>query len=486
MPEKLNVVHRSKSANCSFLDDVKRLHPKVQKFLESKQCNRVLVACSGGADSIFMLHLLHANTKYFGIELIVAHYNHLWRGEDSNADAQFVETVARDFNHPFVLGIRSDSEILKTETQARDLRLKFLRASAKKHDCQCIAFGHQQNDILETQLQRLARGSGSDGLVAPRPVHNFHALPSHVRPLLNLDAHTIRETLSKNSISWREDASNAELIIPRNVLRNSIIPDLQNAFKHDVSKGAARSRELLEEDAIALDQLAREFIPEAFGQNLVLKRAVLSKAPRALTRRALRAWLSRHQLNDSLNATAFNTLIDAVYFSKKQFQLSAGAFFVKVESNSILIEQAIASEDKLLPCSFKAGSSAVLSTGAILETEIIHVDKTLRDKLLNKKVDTYHEAYIHYEPEKLFQIRSREPGDTFRPLGAPGSKKLKAWFIDRGIPIRERNKLPLVLTDSKTIAWVPGLPPADDLKIKAKTKTALKLTYKTTKPPSSH
>lgn len=458
------------------------LHFKVKEFLADSECKRVLVACSGGADSVFMLCLLWAQAEALGIELVVAHYNHRWRGEDSDEDARFVGALSRQLECPFVMDTRPEGESAMTETSVRLLRIEFLRAAARAEGCRCIAFGHQQDDILETQLQRLARGSGADGLAAPRAVHFFETYPTHIRPLLHLRARTIREALRKHSIPWREDASNQDVAIARNALRHSVIPGLQDALEHDVSKGAARSRELLEEDAVALDQLARELLPEAFQRSELLKRSALSAVPRALTRRALIAWLSAHQLSASLSAAAMDQLVDAVYANKADFRLSAGAFFVVVNASSVTIESQEGLNRLLEPCSLKAGKSVVLSTGALLETELVPVDETLRKQIAKGTIDVHCEAYIAAMPEQILQIRSRQPGDSFRPLGAPGRKKLKDCFIDRQIPVRERNLLPLVVTESGVIAWVPGLPPADDLKINAATKLALKLTYKTRKP----
>ena len=466
---------------CERAEDAS-LHFKVKEFLAGSECKRVLAACSGGADSVFMFCLLWAQAKTLGIELVVAHYNHRWRGEDSDEDARFVEEVSRQLECPFIMDTRPESDLTMTETSARSLRIEFLRAAAREEDCQCIAFGHQQDDILETQLQRLARGSGADGLAAPRAVHFFDAYPTHIRPLLHLRASMIREALRKNSIPWCEDASNQDVTIARNALRHSVIPGLLDVLEHDASKGAARSRELLEEDAVALDQLARELLPEAFRGSELLKRSALSAIPRALTRRALIAWLSAHQLSASLCAAAIDRLVDAVYANKADFRLSAGASFVVTNASSVTIESEDGLNLLLEPCSLKAGKSVVLSTGALLETELVPVDEILRKRIAKGTIDMHCEAYVAAAPEQIFQIRSRQPGDSFRPLGAPGSKKLKDCFIDRQIPVRERNLLPLVVTESGAIAWVPGLPPADDLKINATTKIALKLTYKTRKP----
>ena len=458
------------------------LHSAVRALLLGASCQRVLVACSGGADSIFMLCQLWARAAELGVELTVAHYNHRWRGEASQLDAEFVEALAQQLGITYVTASRPEKEAAFTETTARALRLDFLRSAAKEHDCQCIAFGHQQNDILETQLQRLARGSGTDGLAAPRPIHFFEHYPTHVRPVLHLGAGAIRMALNACEIPWREDVSNEDVGISRNALRHNVIPSLNDALDRDASSGSARSRDLLEEDADALDALARVYVPDAFTASDALDRGALRAAPRALTRRALSAWLSAHDLIQSLSAPAMDLLLDAVYADKTKNRLSAGAFYIELDETSVQFESAQATGQVIEPSVIEAGESVMLSTGGLLETDVVELDDALRESICSGEVDVVCEAYIAMEEGQAFEVRGWQPGDRFRPIGAPGTKKLKDWFIDRQIPLKERKLLPLVLSNSGEIVWVPGFPPAESLKIGATTKLALRLTYERRHP----
>jgi tRNA(Ile)-lysidine synthase len=458
------------------------LHPAVRTLLSTATCQRVLVACSGGADSIYMLCQLWARASQLGVELVVAHYNHRWRGEASQLDAEFVEALAQDLGCPYVTASRPKKEAAFTETTARALRLDFLRVAAQAHGCQCIAFGHQQNDILETQLQRLARGSGTDGLAAPRPIHLFEHYPTHVRPVLHLGAGAIRMALNACEIPWREDVSNGDVGIARNALRHDVIPSLNDALDRDTSAGAARSRDLLQEDADALDAIAREAVPDAFAASDALDRGALRAAPRALARRALSAWLSAHDLIQSLSAPAMDHLLDAVYADKQKNRLSAGAFYIELDATRVRFDAVQTAGLTIEPCMIESGESVILSTGALLGTKVVELEDTLRDSIRRGEVDVQREAYIAVEAGQAFEVRGWMPGDRFRPIGAPGTKKLKDWLIDRKIPSKERKLLPLVLSTSGEIAWVPGLPPADNLKIRGTTKLALRLTYERRHP----
>jgi tRNA(Ile)-lysidine synthase len=453
-------------------------------FAHLCQAGHVLVACSGGADSVFLLCMLFARADELGLKLHVAHYNHRWRGQDSDLDATFVESLAANFKLPFYGGSRPGHEAAFTETTARALRLEFLRNTARACDCGYIAYGHQLDDIIETQLQRIARGCGSDGLAAPRPVALFENQPTHLRPLLHLRAGDIRMALNATPIPWREDSSNDDVKIARNALRKQIIPDLADALARDPSLGAARSRRLLEEDASALDALGRAHLPEAYAHAPTLDRAMLRAVPTALLRRALAEWLSGHDLIGSVGAPAMDLLIETVRSSRKSYRMSAGSHYILIDADSLSWEHEDAAlpREKLQATTLEPGEPVFLSTGALIAAEVVELSDDLRRKVKSGTVDPKTEAVIAYRDESLFELRAWHPGDRFHPLGAPGGKKLKDCFIDRRIPFSERKTLPLVLSATHEVIWVPGFPPAESYKIQPSTKKALRLTYQTTKP----
>ncbi len=454
------------------------LHPDVAGWLESEKKRRILVACSGGPDSVFMLCLLWVYAKESAVELIVAHYNHRWRGRFSDADAGFVREMAAGLGCVFVMDERPEKEVAFTETTARALRLNFLRRVALKYGSDGIAFGHQQNDILETQLQRLVRGVSSEGLAAPRPLHFFNELPTHIRPVLHISSSDIRMSLAHCAVPWCEDGSNEDTSIPRNALRHKVIPDLMAALGRDVFAGASRTRMLLAEEAEALDTIARERLPEAFAGIDRLDRNVLKAAPSALVRRAMTTWLQAHDLISSMSASFMDHLVKAIYSSKENNRLSAGSAFVVLNINEVTIEVACEGSEALEVCSFQAGEDVILSSGALLATELIGLDDVLRKRILEGEIDPAREACIAMDAAEPLQIRSWMPGDRFHPLGAPGNKKLKDWFIDRHVSCKERKLLPVVLIKTGEIVWVPGFPPAEMRRIHLKTTRALRLTYR--------
>jgi len=479
-PKKINWPQLAEELGERF--DADCLEPSVRAHFAATGTVRLLVACSGGADSIFMLCLLYAHRAELDLDLYVAHYNHCWRGDVSDQDADYVRALAEALSLRVYLGERPKNEAAFTETTARALRLDFLRKTALEAGCASIALGHQLDDILETQLQRLARGVGTDGLAAPRPVATFPGQPTHLRPLLSMRSGDIRMALNAVGIPWQEDSSNEDTRIARNAMRHEVIPDLIEALDRDPAIGAARSRQLLEEDATALDTLTRERLPDAFSGEKKLSRKLLCSLPRALMRRALAAWLNAHKLIDCFSASALDLLIDGLLSERDTCRHSAGFSLICYDVEQVWVEEEEL-EVQLQHVQFKPGETVMLSNGYVIESDLLTLDEQSRQSILRGEVDPTSEAVFILPAEDLLDVRSWRPGDRFRPLGAPGIKKLKNWFIDRRIPKKERKLLPVVTSNTGEIVWVPGFPPAERLKIKTDTKQALRLTYRPRNPP---
>ncbi len=459
--------------------------PAVDGWLANqREPPRLLVACSGGADSTALLVLLA--DRYAGSPemLRVAHFNHRWRGAASDRDADFVTFLAAGLGLSCVTDRRPDGVEAFTETTARLLRLDFLRQAAAEFDAAGIAFGHQRDDILETQLQRLARGSGAEGLSAPRPVQGFADGPVHLHPLLHHPATALRAALEACGISWREDATNADTAVARNALRHSVIPLLADALDRDPGTGAFRSRRLLEEDASALDRWAREAAPEAFAGANSLSRPRLRELPRAVVRRALLAWLGAQGVLDHLSASAIDALVETAADASGGGRHSAGEGFIVFNRDRIEFQARPANEPPgPEERAFRAGERIELPGGAAVTAALVALDDASRAHILAGKVDCATTAFLAlHDPGERLVLRGWRAGDRFHPLGAPGSRKLQDWFTDRRVPPRERGRLPVVLNHEGFVLWVPGLAPAEARRVEPSTERALRLTYRAPDP----
>lgn len=300
-----------------------RLHPSVLAWAEKSPSRATWsVAFSGGADSLALLLLLWAHWPERRSRLQALHFNHRLRGRESQADEVFCRQVSRALGVKFISAAWKTSRKGASEAEARDARHAFLQ----KHS-QVLWLGHQQDDVAETMLMRLARGSGAGGLAAPRPVQIVARGRVHLRPLLTLKKREIVEALQRIRAPWREDSSNAEGDFFRNRLRHRVLPAWMLASQRDALAGAARSRELLEEDELAFDAWLEEL--PLYERDGTLRLKPLAGKPRALVRRALHRWLLAQPGAGELSRAGFETLLAAVERGKPTRQsLGAEGFAV--------------------------------------------------------------------------------------------------------------------------------------------------------------
>jgi tRNA(Ile)-lysidine synthase len=197
-------------------------------------------------------------------------------------------------------------------------------------------FGHHQDDVAETLLMRLARGSGTGGLAAPRPLQAMSGDRVHLRPLLGLRKAVVVAALRAAGAAWREDATNGEGTYFRNRVRAAVLPAWTEAAGRDAVAGAARTRELLAEDDAALESWLDELKP--FGPKGRLELARLQGKPRALWRRALHRWLLQSPRRIEISRQAFDALLDAAQLGRPTRQSVGADFFAVVRAGSLRLE----------------------------------------------------------------------------------------------------------------------------------------------------
>lgn len=283
-----------------------RLHPAVLAWAGTSPRRATWsVAFSGGADSLCLLLLLWAHWPERRRGLRALHFNHRLRGAASRRDAEFCRRVCRALGVKITVGAWAEARPGASEAAARQARHAFFERHAPALWC-----GHQQDDIAETFLMRLARGSGTAGLAAPRPVHRLARGRVHLRPLLTVTKAEIVAALRHAGGVWREDASNGSGYFFRNRVRHDVMPAWQRAAERNALAGAAHARELLEEDDVALEAWLEEVAP--WGRKGALNLRRLAGKPRGLVRRALHRWLLALPHSSHLSRQAFEILLDNV------------------------------------------------------------------------------------------------------------------------------------------------------------------------------
>lgn len=306
-----------------------RLHPAVLRWAAaSPPRERWVVALSGGADSVALLLLLWAHFPERRGRLLALHFDHGLRGRASAGDARFCASLCRALGVGLVLGRweRPRGAAAPSEAEARTARRAFFQAELRRRRVRALFTGHHRDDVAETMLMRLARGSGTAGLAAPRPVHAQPAVGrTHLRPLLALDKAALASSLLAAGGLWREDASNVGDAHLRNRVRAELLPVWRAVAAEpgrDALAGLGLARDLLEEDDTALEIWSERSTRIDPKGRLALR--PLRELPRAVLRRVLRRWLSGIPARTDLNRNGFNALLDLVAARKTGARHSLG------------------------------------------------------------------------------------------------------------------------------------------------------------------
>ncbi|MEH1905972.1 MAG: tRNA lysidine(34) synthetase TilS [Nostoc sp.] len=283
------------------------LHAKIHRTIRSRHLfernYRLLIAVSGGQDSLCLIKLLLDLQSKWGWDLGIAHCDHRWRS-DSQANAHHVENLAKTWGISFYL--ETAIAPVNSEAAARDWRYQALSAIAKANNYQYIVTGHTASDRAETLLYNLIRGTGADGLQAltwQRPLTTGIML---VRPLLEITRTQTEQFCQEFKLPIWEDSTNQDLQYARNRIRQELLPYLRVNFNPQVESALAQTAELLQAEVEYLEKAAQQLREEAMSSGigdekdfltrllpLRLNRRVLQKAPLALQRRVMRQVLQQ-------------------------------------------------------------------------------------------------------------------------------------------------------------------------------------------------
>jgi tRNA(Ile)-lysidine synthase len=443
--------------------------------------DKVLVAVSGGPDSLCLLHLLSKLAGKLNITVQAVHVNHGLRPQAAR-EALYVRKIATGLGLP-VSVYRADVQKLAREggyslqDAARRARYRCLRQAAAKSGARCIVTAHHEDDRVENLLLRLLGGSGLDGLAGLPVRRRLEENLLLARPLFHVSRREIAGYCRAHGLRPLLDRSNRETHYQRNRVRLLLLPWLKKEFGGHVRDALLRTCDLLAGESellkhLATGQLERVILEKSAGK-LRLDIAGLRQLPLPLRRRVVRLalWQAGVERPSAVHTQAVLHLADSRRPSGTN-SLPAGFTAVR-EYGCLKIEQK-ASIDVPEP----AGQALTLAVPG--STQLPWSSHTIRAEILPASsvrlppVDRS-EAYLDLERLELpLLVRTRCPGDRMRPLGAGGSRKLKKILIDKKVPLAERGRLPLVLSGER-IAWAAGVEIADFCKVTAGTSQVLRL-----------
>jgi tRNA(Ile)-lysidine synthase len=446
--------------------------------------DRVLVAVSGGPDSVALLHLLVRLGPELGLDLGVAHYDHGLRGADSRADAHFVTDLARGLNLPCHQGggpVRDAAREDRVSLQmaARKLRLQFLRDTCRGHGYARLALGHTADDQVELFWLRLLRGAGLEGLKGMWP-----ATPDGlVRPLLAVGKAVLLAWLEQEALPHRVDVSNLSRAYLRNRVRLDLLPHLTRNYNPRLAQTIWRTQTLLQEDerllardaAAAMDRVARQLAQDCFAMDLDR----FFSLEQALQTRVLRLGVAAVGAAVPLTAPQVASLLALAGSARSGGLISLGGNVQVAKAGTVLhIMQTLPESPRdatRLPDGPGEGESAPGWRWRL----------TRRVCRPGEPWPPPEVAWL--DAARLTQplaARFWRPGDRFWPQGALGPKKLQDFLVDAKIPRWLRPHLPL-LTSADEIVWVAGLRLADSVKLLPDSRDIWEITVTPTNPATA-
>ena len=460
----------------------------------------LVLGFSGGPDSVALALIL---TELSGegrlpLKLLLAHLNHCLRGAESDHEEAFCQRFAE--RHGLSIEVeRQDVESLAARTglsfeaAARHARYDFLGRVAAKVGASAVATAHQADDVAETVLLRLIRGSGIRGLggMAPcRPLGPRHAGVRLVRPLLELRKAELLGFLRARGEPFCTDSSNLDTSHARNKIRHELIPFLERGFPtFSVRSLCALSASALETSRLLDDLLAGlwgKLCTSAGPDGVALDRDALAEAPAPLRKaaavRALEILTGDAGAPPALRAEQYERLAGLPFREVGAEVSLPKGFRARLEHGLVLFSRAAS------PLKLPVRELPVPGEVELPEVGMRIVARALSDGTVGPVEAAQRasdcQAFLSLRAtEGPLQVRSRRPGDRFHPLGAPGAARLKKFLIHRHVPLHERDRTPLVAAADGEIAWVVGHEIGDRFKLRRRGEAVLHLTAQRTEPP---
>ncbi len=434
-----------------------RLEINIQKHALLHFGSRVLVAVSGGVDSMVLLQALHGLSRQHGFSLVVAHLNHQLRGRASRADEQLVRRTAAKLKLPVIIG-REDVRALamrsgiSIEMAARDARHRFLARAARSKRIGVIAVAHHADDQVELFFLRLLRGAGGDGLAGmdwnnPSPIDPRLRI---IRPLLDISKVELARYAAAEKIPFREDATNADRDILRNRIRHELLPFLRKRFQPALDRTVARVMEIVGAEADVVGRLAD-------GSSRT--GTAFASQPIAVQRRRLQTQLlklgvaSDFELIEKLR----ERLETSLSVARSPGIKGSGPWSVS-RDNRGLVRLKKLSRGK---AGFDSGASLRLELGTKPgKASFAGFSVRWRIRRLpgasRRKSSARMEEFDADKVGPSIVLRHWRAGDRFQPIGMGSPVKLQDLFVNARIPREERHALVVAEADGE-LFWVEKL-----------------------------
>jgi tRNA(Ile)-lysidine synthase len=452
----------------------------------------ILVAVSGGVDSMVLLQVLHELSGPTRWRLAVAHLNHQLRGKASDADERLVRRFAKKLKVPVIVERAHVRRIMKQERislemAARQARHEFLARTARRRGIRTVALAHHTDDQIELFLLRLLRGTGAQGL-SGMPWRNPSPADPRVqltRPLLDRSKAELRCYAKEHKIPFREDATNASTDVLRNRIRHELLPLLKKHYQPAIDQVLARTIDILRTESEFVAQTAEEaldFIRNAGSA----PRKTAAKSPARRTRaaaqktkpftpfEALPAGLQRRVLQNQLLGLGISPDFELI----EKLRQSPGKRVCVPYGREGELGFCARNQQGLIQITRPAGESfnpESVELDLFSRTSAVFAGVQFRWRFLTKRGDAIQKPQTGLEifdaelVGRRIILRHWQPGDRFHPIGMPGEVKIQDFLTNQKVPRAKRHELVLATTVKREVFWMENMRISDRFKLRKST-----------------
>lgn len=441
---------------------------KVIKTIEENNMinkgDKVIVALSGGPDSMTLLHILYNLREKYDMKVYAAHINHMLRSADSDEDEVACRAFCQEreiefFSKSVDIASVATQNNISTEMAGRDARYSFFEELLHKLEANKVAIAHNLNDQAETVLMRLMRGTGIEGLIGIKPIRD----EIYIRPIININRQEIEEYCHGNNLPVRIDKTNFEPIYSRNKVRLELIPYIQKNFNSDIITTINRMCELLKRDEDYIQQNVTKVFQkycDITEEKVIIYKDTFCFHPSIVSRVIRKALLIFQGDINNIQNIHIENVIKLQKSPTGKFTILPKEILVRNVYGDIEITRESKNKKVNTDVSIKLaiGENYIDELGMKVCIKPVTNYKTMNFKG-NDNIKYFNSTNI-----KNITLRFRKNGDRFSPLGIKGSKKLKDIFIDFKIPREMRDFIPLLCFD-EDISWIIGYKISDKFKV---------------------
>jgi tRNA(Ile)-lysidine synthase len=465
------------------LNNMQDIEHKTADFIKQHNLlsaeGNVLLAVSGGADSVALLYILN---KLIPNAIHIGHINHQLRGSDSLKDQEFVKTLAKKLNLPVTIEsvdvkAYAKENKLSTETAARKLRLDALSRIADKNNCRYIATAHHKNDNTETVIHRILRGTGFKGLAGIRPMTTIDG-KIFIRPLLCLSRRQIEEYLKSQNILWQTDHTNIDCRFTRNRIRHKLLPYLEKSTPNlaELVSSLSQHSAILTDNIETYARTAAQtcFISKDNTQTTLDLNKFLNQ-PQPVQVELIQTALA--QLGCGLQKFTFEHYQKIIGFVKssqsgKTLTMPGKIKITKGYDKFFITALSQKTDDVQKEIVLSIPGKSLFADWQI-ETEILPID-SLDIEAIKNNTNDFVQWFDFLQIKSPLTARFRRQGDRFNPFGLGKSKKIGKFLTSEKIDLNSRKKA-FLICDSEKILWLVPIRRSSEAIIMDKNRLVLQI-----------